>query len=122
MNDSILIRDLELFVLIGTRPEERRQKQKLIINLELFTDLGPAGRSDALADAVDYSRIEENVKRLAEASSYFLLEALGEAICAEVLREPKIRQVRLCIDKPGAPRFARSIAVNLIRRTEGPEA
>lgn len=118
MNDSIIIRDLEVMALIGTLPHERRTRQKLIFNLEVFTDFSHAGRSDDLADAVDYTRIEAAVKNLAEHSDFRLLEKLGDEAVRLILGFAGVTETILSIDKPGAPRFARSIGIKMHRKKQ----
>ena len=113
--DTIFIRDLEVQAIIGTLPEERHTPQKLILNLEIFTDMERAAISDDLRDAVNYSRAEALIVETAEKSSFFLLEALAAALCRTVKKLPGVCKVRITIDKPGAARFARSIAVQMER-------
>lgn len=113
--DTIFIRDLEVHAIIGTLPEERHTPQKLILNLEIFTDMERAAISDDLRDAVDYSRAEKLVMETTQASSFYLLEALAGKLCSELKALPGVRKVRITIDKPGAAQFARSIAVQMER-------
>ncbi|MBQ4337210.1 MAG: dihydroneopterin aldolase [Lentisphaeria bacterium] len=113
--DTIFIRDLEVHAIIGTLPEERLAPQKLILNLEIFTDMERAAISDDLRDAVDYSKAEAIVKETAESSSFFLLEALAGKLCQCVKTLPGVQNVRISIDKPAAAQFARSIAVQMER-------
>lgn len=116
--DRILIRDLGARCLIGINDEERRAKQEVVINLALYADLRPAGRSDRFEDAVDYRAIKKQVLTLVEESQYFLLEALAEEIAAVCLAYPGVRQVLVSVDKPSALRFARSVAVEIRRKRE----
>ena len=116
--DRILIRDLGARCIIGINDEERRAKQDVVINLALYADLRPAGRSDRFADAVDYRAIKKQVLSLVEDSQYFLLEALAEEIAAVCLAHPGVRRVRVSVDKPSALRFARSVAVEVRRKRE----
>ena len=90
--DTIFIRDLEVHAIIGTLPEERLAPQKLILNLEIFTDMERAAISDDLRDAVDYSRAEAIVKETAESSSFFLLEALAGELCRIVKILPGVQK------------------------------
>ena len=113
--DRILIRDLETEAVIGTRSEERLSPQRLILNLEIGADFRRAAAGDDLADAVDYSLIESRVDEVARRSRFALLESLGEALCAEVLKVPGVVNVRLRIDKPGAARIARMIGIEMER-------
>lgn len=113
--DRIHIRDLRLRCIIGVFPEERREKQDIIINLTMEADLRRAGRTDRLADTVDYKAIKKEILRLVEGSGYLLIEALAEAIAAICLRDRRVRKVTVSVDKPGALRFARSVAVEIVR-------
>ena len=113
--DTILIEDLEVNAIIGTLPEERLEAQRLILNLEIFTDFTAAGASDDLNDAVDYSMLEGAVKILTERSQFQLLEALGSEICRTVLSVPQVDRVKVRISKPGAARFARTISICMER-------
>jgi D-erythro-7,8-dihydroneopterin triphosphate epimerase len=114
--DRIRIRDLSVRCIIGVDEEERRQKQDVIINLVISTDLRRPGRSDDLADALDYSVLKKEVVALVENSRRRLLEALAEDIAAVCLAAPAVQAVRVSVDKPGALRFARSVAVEIRRR------
>lgn len=50
-----------------------------------------------------------------EGSQFRLLEALAEAVAEECLAEPKVAQAQVTVHKPGAVRFARSVAVETVR-------
>jgi len=113
--DKIIIRDLKLRAIIGTFPEERREKQDIIINLEILTDLRAAGKSDELTDTVDYKTMKQNIIAMVEASKFQLIERLAEEIANIVLQDKKVIGTRVIIDKPGALRFASSAAVEIYR-------
>ncbi len=113
--DRILVRDLAARCVIGISPEERREKQDVLVSLALTTDLRAAGRSARVEDAVDYRAVKKRVLALVERSQFQLLEALAEAIAAACLEDGRIAGVRVTVDKPGALRFARSVAVEIVR-------
>ena len=116
--DRIFIRDLALRCIIGIYPEERREKQDVIINVEMHCDLRKAGRSDLLDDTVDYKAIKKAILKLVEESRFQLIESLAESIADIALADDKVHEVVVTIDKPGALRFAKSSAVE-IARTKG---
>ena len=116
--DKIYIRDLALRCIIGIYPEERREKQDVIINVEMHCDLRAAGKSDDLHDTVDYKSIKKAILKLVESSHFQLIEALAENIAAIALADSKVSEVVVTVDKPGALRFAKSSAVE-ITRTRG---
>lgn len=113
--DRIFIRNLALRCIIGIYPEERREKQDVVINVEMHCDLRPAGMSDDLKDTVDYKAIKKSILRLVESSRFQLIEALAENIAAIALADGRVQQVVVTIDKPGALRFAKSSAVEITR-------
>lgn len=114
--DRILIRELSARCIVGLRPDERESKQDVVVSLALSTDLSPAGKSDVLDDSIDYRAIKKRVLALMEDSHFHLLEALAEAIAAACLETAGVYEVCVTVDKPGALRFARSVAVEIIRR------
>ncbi len=112
--DRIHIRDLSVECIVGVNPEERVQKQLIVINIALHTGLSRPGRSDALADTIDYKAVKLAVMREVEQSQFQLIERLAERI-AEIALGFGAARVDVCIDKPGALRFARSVAVEISR-------
>lgn len=113
--DRILIRDLRARCIIGVNEDERREKQDVTVNLTLFADLGPAGRTDRMEDTVDYRAIKKRVLALIEASQFFLVEALAEAIADICLGDAKVQKAGVQVEKPSALRFARSVGVRITR-------
>ncbi|MEA2067718.1 MAG: dihydroneopterin aldolase [Verrucomicrobiota bacterium] len=114
--DKIFIRKLALRCIIGLYPEERREKQDIVINVEMHADLRKAGRSDDLNDTVDYKAIKKAILKLVEKSGFQLIESLAENIADIALADDKVQEVVVTIDKPGALRFAKSSAVEITRR------
>ncbi len=114
--DHIYIRDLALSCIIGLYPEERKNKQDILINVSMETDLRAAGTSDLLADTVDYKSIKLAILDFGEHSSFNLIESLAEGIAAICLKDIRIRSATVTIDKLGALRFARSVAVEVTRK------
>ena len=113
--DRIFIKDLACRCIIGVNPEDRREKQDVIINIALWADLRPAGLSDLFTDTVDYRGIKKRVIALVEKSEYQLVEALAENIAQACLLDPRVHQVQVAVEKPAALRFARSVGVEVTR-------
>ncbi len=113
--DKIHIRDLLVRCIVGIYPDERREKQDVIINIVLHADLRKAGESDDIDDTVNYKTIKKEVLAMVQQSEYFLLEKLAEQIVGIALKGSKVQRVDVSIDKPGALRFARSVAVEISR-------
>jgi FolB domain-containing protein len=113
--DRILISDLTVRCIIGVNEWERHKRQDLVIDLAISADLRRAGESDRFEDTVDYASLKERVVDMAEQSQYHLLEAMAEAIAEICLDNSAVTGVQVRVDKPGALRFARSVAVEITR-------
>lgn len=113
--DRIHIRDLCLRCIIGIYPHERREKQDVIFNILLSGDFSVAEKSDDIADAVNYKTITKKIIRHVEKSDCFLIERLAGEVAGICLAEKGVSCVTVTVDKPGALRFARSVAVEITR-------
>ena len=113
--DKIYIRDLALRCIIGVYPEERREKQDVIVNIVLESDHSAAAKSDQIVDTVDYKEIKKEIIQLVEASDFNLIETLADRIAQACLRNKKVQRATVTVDKPAALRFARSVAVEISR-------
>jgi len=116
--DRIHIRDLVCRCIVGIYPEERREKQEVIINITLWADVRKACVSDDIADTVDYKTIKKQVIAMVEESRFNLIERLAQAIADICLSAEGVQKAVVSVDKPGALRFARSVAVEIVRQRE----
>ncbi len=114
-SDFIEIEGLAIQTIIGTLDEERHAKQKLIVNLRLYTDTRRAAARDHIDDAVDYQRLTEDIIRYVEESRFFLIEAVAEGIAERLLEVFGINRAIIRIEKPAALRHARTVSVTIDR-------
>jgi dihydroneopterin aldolase len=87
----------------GQTEEERIEPQPFEVDVELVTNLQPAGVDDDLALTVDYGRVYEICRELVEATNFKLLEAIAEGIAHEILREFPIGEVAVRVRKMRPP-------------------
>jgi FolB domain-containing protein len=113
--DRIHIRDLSLRCVIGINDDERREKQDVTVNITLEADLSAARASDRIDDTVDYKAVKKKVIGLVEASSHFLVERLADRIADVCLEDERVRRVNVVVEKPGALRFARTVAIDIVK-------
>lgn len=113
--DKITIREIALRCIIGVYPEERREKQDVIISITLHVDLAKAGRTDDVTDTVDYKAVTKAVVKLVEDSEYVLVEALSQAVADMCLGFDGVEKVDVVVEKPGALRFTRTVQVEMTR-------
>ncbi len=113
--DKIHIHDLAVSCRIGTQPAERVRPRRVVLNLVLTCDLARAGKSDDLRHAVDYSAVCRCVATVVRRSKYRLIERLAQEVAETCLAFPGVAGVQVTLDKPGAVRGARSVAVEIQR-------
>lgn len=113
--DKIHIRDLHLRCIIGTYDHERHDRQDVVINITLYVDLTKARRTDRIEDTVDYKACKKRVRATVEESACQLVERLAELVAEACLVDTRVQRVVVTLDKPGALRFARGVAVEITR-------
>jgi FolB domain-containing protein len=97
--DYVFIEDLKVKGRQGVSSEERQVEHVFNLWLKMWFDAHPAGASDKLRDALDYRPIRQMIVDLMQHESFHLIEKLGEAICANILRDSRITKVELIIKK-----------------------
>ena len=106
MQDRIEIKDLLLRTIIGIKPDERVNRQDVLLNLELSVDLRPAARDDDIEATVNYRTVTKAVIELVEGSSYQTVERLATEVAKLVVTRFAVAEVTVRLEKPGAVRFA----------------
>jgi dihydroneopterin aldolase / 2-amino-4-hydroxy-6-hydroxymethyldihydropteridine diphosphokinase len=105
--DLIEVRGIRARGFHGVFPEEKREGQDFLVDLALEADLSPAGRSDDLADTVDYGAMAALAVARVEGRSFDLIERLAVAIADDILAAPSCRllldAVTVTVHKPQAP-------------------
>lgn len=114
--DRIEIRGLRLRCIIGFNPEERREKQDVVIDMTVYTDLTRGGQTDDPNAIFNYKTLNKAVIRLVEASSYNTIEALAAAIARTACVDCGAPRIIVSVQKPGALRFTDTVGV-VIERT-----
>jgi 7,8-dihydroneopterin aldolase/epimerase/oxygenase len=117
--DRIFITALATEAVIGIYDWERKVKQRLEIDLEIWKDLRAAATSDAIEDTLNYKSIAKRVLAFVEASKFRLVEALAGEIARIILVEFEVARVRVTVHKPGAIRHSRDVGVIVERGAEG---
>jgi len=120
--DLVLIESLAVDTVIGVYAWERTITQRLVLDLELATDIRPAAADDDIALTLDYAAISERIQAFAAAHDFALVETFAERLAEALRREFDIAWLRLTIRKPGAVPAAAAVGVRIERgsRAEAP--
>ena len=113
--DEIFIKDLLLHGIIGVYEWERKQPQKILINVRLFTENRQAGKTDQIQDSIDYGELVRTISAFVEKSSRFTVEALAEDLALLCKKHPLVQKVIIRVEKPGVIKEASSVGVQIER-------
>jgi dihydroneopterin aldolase len=92
--DRLALRDILCMCHIGVTEDERRERQRLEVDLEVYADLEEAGRSGDLGRTIDYRDVCESVRGHLESGTFQLVEAAARSVLDLVLsRFPVSRAV-----------------------------
>lgn len=105
---------LSIYAHHGMLAEEQRLGQRFEFDVEVEIADCVACRSDDPADAVAYEALAAVVVEVATNFRFGLMEALAEAVCAELLAEFPVERVALCVAKP-APSIPHAVARAVVR-------
>ena len=112
--DTITLQDLEVFYHIGVPDEERVHPQRLLISVEMETDITLAAPGDDLINTINYYAVSQRLLSLGKGRSWRLLETLAVHIAEMVLRDFGPRRVHVEIKKFIIPE-ARHVSVRISR-------
>jgi dihydroneopterin aldolase/D-erythro-7,8-dihydroneopterin triphosphate epimerase len=115
--DQIHIRDLLVRGIVGIKPDERVNRQDILVNATLWADLAAAADSDDISDAVNYRTITKAMVDHIEGGEPMLVERLAAElaeVCFAV--DSRVAEVEVTVEKPGALRFAASVGVTIRRK------
>ncbi len=103
MADKIVLSGIQFHGHHGVSDQERDLGGRYMVDLELTYDLRPAGRSDALADTIDYSAVYALVVAVGRERRFHLLEALAQALADAVLAQFSVSEVLVRVKKQSPP-------------------
>lgn len=120
--DKIIIKDARFLCNIGVAERERRKKQEIFIDVELFLDIKKMAKpfflSDDLKNTVNYLDVYTSIKRIVEEKGYKLIEALAENVAYKILQNFNVSKVVVRIKKPNAlaDKKVKYVAIEIMRK------
>ena len=95
---TIELRAIEVHGYHGVLESEREHGQRFLFDVEL--EVGEAGTSDRIEDAVDYREVVACVREVSDTQSYRLLEALATAVADELVARFPVAVAQVRVRKP----------------------
>lgn len=110
----IRVKNLLIRTYIGFNPEELVNKQDVLINLEIETDIPEEALEADEPDGIfDYKTITKKIIALVQDGQFKLLEVLTKKILDLAMEDERVIRARVEVDKPHALRFAESVSVQM---------
>lgn len=116
--DKIFLNALTVECIVGIWDWERKVKQRVVIDLEMATDIRVAAASDRIEDTVDYKNVSKRLLSFVAESQFHLVETLTERIAEIIIREFGVAWVKVRLNKQGALRGSRDVGILIERRAE----
>ena len=112
----IRIKNLLVRTIIGFNPDERVNRQDVIINIEVDVDVSRAVSTDHPDEIYNYKAITKAIIAFVSESKFNLLEKLTSEVLQLVMLDERVTRAKVEIDKPHALRFSESVSVELEAR------
>ena len=97
---KIFINNLILSASIGVYEKEKKNKQKIIVNLEILLTNNTEPQNDNLQETQDYSQFRKCVMDIVQSEHFDLLEILTKKIYAVISKKEFVLGVKINISKP----------------------
>ena len=97
---KIFINNLTLTASIGAYEQEKKIKQKIIVNLEILLTNDTEPHSDNLKETQDYSQFRKCAVEIVESQHFDLLEILTKKIHSSISKNNFVLGLKVNISKP----------------------
>ncbi len=99
--DVIFLEQVKVQTQLGVPAWERLLPQTILLDIEIGYDLSKAGKSDGIADTIDYGAVVNRIRDSLSKHSFQLVEALAEHVSQLILHEFGALCVKIKVAKPG---------------------
>ena len=115
----VLVRDLEIMASIGVFEVEHRYEQRIVVNLDLRVRDDYDGKSERIADVVDYGALVAGVEQVVQSRHFKLVETLAERIAENCLADGRVLKVLVRIEKPDILPSCKAVGIEIERGRTG---
>jgi dihydroneopterin aldolase len=87
MNDTVFIEGLTIETVIGIYDWEREIRQRVILDVEMKTDIRLAAQHEEIDHTLNYKSVCDRLIEFIEASEFLLVETMAEEIAQLIMSE-----------------------------------
>lgn len=95
----VFVRGLRLQAAIGVHAHEHGRTQPLLVDVDLDAELE---LDDRLASTINYETVVTAARKVIDAGHLQLVETFARRLADACLRDPRVRRVRVRVEKPKA--------------------
>ena len=99
-NQSIFFNNIELLCKIGVYEHERKNPQRVIVNLKLILSNEVSPKNDKIDETLNYDVIYRKIKDISSSQHFNLVEALANQIFKYLQSLNKISDLTVSVSKP----------------------
>ena len=110
---KIVIKDLVINTKFGYYEEEKKKNQRLKFNIEIEVFMLPIN-DKSIKNLIDYDKIIKIIEIILNKHINFL-ESLSEEICNEILKDQRVKNINLQIDKLDIIKNTTSVGVKTFK-------
>ncbi len=97
----LYLRDYEVWISIGVHEFEKKGKQRVLINVDLYVPLAlSTPTQDQLHEVLDYDFIRSTIAERVSRGHIHLQETLADDVLRLMLAHPNVRAARVATEKP----------------------
>lgn len=115
MLDTVFIENISTQAIIGIHDFEKAAPQKLIISVEMGTDIRQAARTDDVQYALNYDAISRFIDDYVRSTSFELIETLAEYLVSALFQNFAMQTITLRLQKPGAIAYTQNVGLVITR-------
>lgn len=111
----IFLHGIETNCVVGVWEWEKQITQKIIVDLDMASDIAKSASTDELEDTLNYKAVAENVIEMLEASRFQLIETMAEEVAKLVMEKFSSPWVKVRINKGGAVKHVANVGIEIQR-------
>jgi len=111
---KIYVNGLEIDAHCGVYSYEKGKARKLYLDIEVELSKNVKIENDDLNTTIDYDNLVASAKTLALSAHFNLIETYASCLGAEILKDARIKQIKIRVEKPFAIAGASKTGVEMI--------
>tara|TARA_B100001057_G_C22629995_1_gene864020 strand:- start:78 stop:476 length:399 start_codon:yes stop_codon:yes gene_type:complete len=115
---KVIIKDLILKISIGLHNFEKKKKQRVRFNIEIYTNSSIKPDNNNLSSIVDYEETIDKITSITKEKHHELLEDLAENIFDTIFKNKIVKNINLKLEKLDIIKNTESVGIEVSKRKD----